>query len=328
MSAPYFLEVLNRNDEVQARHALPTLPVRIGRSYDNDIILDDPHVAPQHAVLELNEAGMQVRDLGSHNGIVHQNLRHAELALNGDSIFRLGHSRLRVRPSHFPVAAELPDQTNHNFEGATPALIGLLLIAIYALTNRWIDSPEDNSVINYLMALGTLLVIGLLWAGSWAFINRLLDNQIRFGRHLFIAGAALTIGQLWLVASNVIGYAFSLEWLTGFGSLVAAAIAIGLIYFHLNTVQPRHPKRIKMICACLMGGLCGYILLNNYQRNDSLSDELYMSQILPPAFRLAPNHKLDDFFNEAKELKAKADLAGRKPVEINDAPANDKTGQE
>lgn len=315
MSASYFLEVLNRNDEVQARHALPALPVRIGRSYDNDIILDDPHVAPQHAVLELNDTGVLVRDLGSRNGIVHQNRRHAELALDGECIFRLGHSRLRVRPSNFPVAAELPDLTNHNFEGRLPAMLGLLLIALCALARRWIDSPEDGSPISYLMALGASLGIGLLWAGFWAFINRLLDNQIRLGRHLFIAGCALAASQLWLVASNVIGFAFSLEWLTGISSLVEAIIVIGLLYFHLNTVQPRHPQGIKMVCASLMLALGGFVLLGNYQRSDSLKDELYMSQILPPAFRLAPNHKMDDFFNAAQGLKAKADLAGRKPVE-------------
>ena len=315
MSAPYFLEILNRNDDVLVRHALLSLPVRIGRSYDNDIILDDPHVAPQHALIDVNEHGVLVRDLGSRNGIVHQNQRHAELALNGERIFRLGHSRLRVRPSNFAVPDEVPDLTNHNFEGALPAMLGLLLIAVCVLARRWVDNTEENGAIPYLMTLGSSLGIGVLWAGFWAFINRLLDNQNRIGRHLFIAGCALAVSQVWLVASNVIGYAFSLEWLTAISSLVEAIVVIGLLYFHLNTVQPRHPKRIRAICLGLLLMLGGYTLMSNYQRSDSLSDELYMAQILPPSFRLAPNHKLDDFFNAAKGLQEKTDQAGRKPVE-------------
>lgn len=324
MSAPYFLEILNRNDEVLQRHALPDLPVRIGRSYNNDIILDDPHVAPQHAVLDLDQNGLLVRDLGSHNGIVHDKQRHAELALNGERVFRLGHSRLRVRASDFAVAAELPDHTNHNFEGTLPGTLGLLLIAFCMLARRWFDSAsEDGGAITYLMALGASLGIGFLWAGFWAFINRLLDNQNRLGRHLFIAGSALAVSQIWAVASNVIGYAFSLEWLTAISSLVEATIAVGLIYHHLNTVQPRHPKRIRVVCASLLVTLCAFIMLSNWQRSESVLDELYMSQILPPAVRLAPNHKLDDFFNAAKSMKEKTDQAGRKPVENNGASADE-----
>ena len=38
---PWFIETLARNGDVLHRHRVERLPIRIGRGYDNDYILDD-----------------------------------------------------------------------------------------------------------------------------------------------------------------------------------------------------------------------------------------------------------------------------------------------
>jgi len=54
---PYFVELLTRDKHLKTRHRFEQLPIRIGRSYDNDLILDDPYIAPNHAILKwLNQA--------------------------------------------------------------------------------------------------------------------------------------------------------------------------------------------------------------------------------------------------------------------------------
>ncbi|MGZ8288935.1 MAG: FHA domain-containing protein, partial [Telluria sp.] len=69
MKAPYFIETLARNGDVLHRHQVDGLPIRLGRGYDNDFILDDAHAAPRHAVIEPDSDGRLVlRDLGTRNG--------------------------------------------------------------------------------------------------------------------------------------------------------------------------------------------------------------------------------------------------------------------
>ena len=41
----------------------------IGRAADNHILIDDATVSGHHAVIEKTDAGIQIRDLGSTNGI-------------------------------------------------------------------------------------------------------------------------------------------------------------------------------------------------------------------------------------------------------------------
>src|SRR6202035_999762 len=43
-----WIEILSRHRDIAARFRIPGPEARIGRGYDNDVILDDPYVAAQH----------------------------------------------------------------------------------------------------------------------------------------------------------------------------------------------------------------------------------------------------------------------------------------
>jgi pSer/pThr/pTyr-binding forkhead associated (FHA) protein len=52
------------------RHRVDSLPIRIGRGYDNDLILDDDYAAPPRAGRAGRQGRLLLRDLGTRNGIV------------------------------------------------------------------------------------------------------------------------------------------------------------------------------------------------------------------------------------------------------------------
>jgi hypothetical protein len=318
MSGPYFIELLQRNDEVRKRYPLPELPIKIGRAYDNDLILDDPYIAPHHAIIEQDEAGLRIRDVGSQNGIVHQKQKLRELTLDAEQVFRLGHSRLRLRHISSPVAPELPDQTNHNFEGWPAALPGLLMIVICTLAKLWLFSDKDGSLLSYTADLVGALALALGWVGLWSLANRLLDHHPRFGRHLFIAGCGYTAIALWLLLSNLFGYAFSLSALTAYSRPVFDLLMVATILFHIHQIKPFNPRRLRRTGLPLLLLVWGYNFMDVYQRSGGLSEELYMSQLLPPSWRWVSNQSPESFFDAAKALQEKADRARKKPAASND----------
>jgi transcriptional regulator with GAF, ATPase, and Fis domain len=62
------LSILIVGNDVYATHALPmTGPIAIGRSSDNDIIINDPSISRDHAVLHV-DGPLRIVDLGSANG--------------------------------------------------------------------------------------------------------------------------------------------------------------------------------------------------------------------------------------------------------------------
>jgi hypothetical protein len=309
MNAPFYIEVLARNGEVRQRQRVDALPIRIGQGYDNDFILDDRHTSAHHAIIEYNETGeLEVVDLGSRNGVVHQGKRKTRLAIDGNTVFRLGHTNLRVRSADYSVADEMQDTTLHYWEGLPPALTGLALLVLLAFFSTWITNTDKAESIRYVTGLMGILSIGLLWSGGWSLANRLFGGQTRFGRHLFIAASGLLVMEIVSLLESFAAYAFSLESLTRYGSHVAVAIGAGMVYFHLMTINPAHKRRRFAIVSVLLFFLgSGMTLIVNYQTRGQLADELYMSELFSPGLRLSSDKTIEQFLAESKQMKSKVD---------------------
>ncbi|WP_342117637.1 FHA domain-containing protein [Pseudoduganella sp. OTU4001] len=310
MNGPFFIETLARNGDVLHRHRVNTLPITIGRGYNNDFILDDAHTAATHAVVELAEdGGLVMRDLGSQNGIVVHGKRQASVPINGTTVVRLGHTRLRVRDAAFPVEAEVTDTTMHAWEGGVPALAGLALIALFVGVTEALADTGTFQAIRYLLVIASGVGIGMVWSGVWALANRLFGGHARLGRHLFILGSGLVAIGAWKAVSGVLAYAWSAEVFTRYGNHVVMLILVTMIYNHLRTIKPHKPRAFISSCAIFLALGSGLILMRNYENAGRLRDELYMSLILPPEVRQSPDHTVDEFMGEAAKLKAAADEA-------------------
>jgi|SRR5690554_2179249 len=310
MNPQYFVEIVSRAGDVLERHPVAALPIRIGRAYDNHIIINDPHIAAHHArVDQAQNGGLILRDLDSRNGLVYKRKRLREVALNGDTIVRLGHTSLRVRSRAHAVAAELADSTNHLWEGWLPAIIGLLLMAAQALFSQWLGQTSQVDTLAYLVQVATQVGVLLLWSGGWALTNRVFSGQMRFGRHVFIAAGGMVVSEAWYLVSMYLANAFSLEFFTRYNNLFDIAIFSAMLFFHLATVSPRHSKRIFLVMFLLAAAASCLSLVNNYQRHDRLAGELYMGEILPPNVRQSRNHSLEEFINSARKIQPKLDKA-------------------
>jgi pSer/pThr/pTyr-binding forkhead associated (FHA) protein len=314
MNAPYFIEVLARNGDVKSRHRFDQLPIRIGRGYHNDLILDDPYIAVQHASVEITDLGsLSLRDLGTQNGIVLNGKRESIITLS-DNIVRLGHTNLRIRDATFKVEKEIADKTSYGWEGWPPALTAMIMIALTSLISVWLTNTEKFSAISYLLATAVIFGVVIFWCGCWAFANRVIGGHTRFGRHLFIVACAIVCSDLWELISSTFAYAFSWEFLNRYGSHISIGIGAGMVFFHLITVNNQHQKRFLKLCLVLTLLGSGIILMLNYQRNGKFSDSLYMTQILPPALHLSSDVPVAQFIQDAQSLKKQLDQARLEPA--------------
>ena len=315
MNAPYFIEMLARNGDVLHRHQVDALPIRLGRGYDNDFIVDDDYAAPRHAIIEANEEGQMVlRDLGSKNGVVHLGKRKTSIVMTGDTVIRMGHTTLRVRGADYPVPPEVLDRTMHGWEGLLPGLVGMILIGAFAVFTMWLNDTLSFQLTRYLQTLALGVGIGLVWSGIWAFGNRLFGRHARLGRHLFIFGCGLAAITVYKLVSSLMAYAFSLEAVVRYGSHVAIAVVAGMVYFHLGTVKPQHARRFAIICVLLALLGSGLALISNMQRSGHAADELYMSLVLPPGLHLSPDHSVGEYMTRVQDMKARLDKERTKKV--------------
>lgn len=316
MSFFYFVEILNHSGDVQARHKFTELPIRLGRSYCNDIILDDYHTASEHAIIEHDESGKIIlRDLGSQNGIKIKGKSYSQVQLDGDTVAQLGHTTVRVRDSHYVVSKEvLSDSTHHRWQGWPLLACSAIIICALSLSEAWISDITENKATDYIMGVIPWLISAAAWAGIWALANRVFGGAANFNRHLFILSCGLLAMQITEYIYTILGFSFSWEAPILYKGHYAIAIAAITIYFHLRLINTRRRKLLKIVCIGTAVTISGLKLMHNYQTTNKYADELYMSEMLPPAMRVSRNHSLAEFDQSVHELKQEIDAEREKAL--------------
>jgi transcriptional regulator with GAF, ATPase, and Fis domain len=98
----------------------------VGKSRENDLVLDDNGVSRQHATIERTDAGLVIRDQGSTNGVTIGGARVREAIVGPGTIVGLGDAQLLVGVETRGVV--IPPSANERFGsvvGSSPAMRGI-----------------------------------------------------------------------------------------------------------------------------------------------------------------------------------------------------------
>jgi hypothetical protein len=255
------LELLDRNGHVEQRITLNGGATRIGRACDNDLILDDVHVSPHHALITESSGHLLLRDLGSVNGIrtIIAPRRVDEIALDGEQLFTLGLSQLRYRPFDALVPEALPLPERRHLHGTLAwALCAPVACLVAFGCDAQLDSYETFGALKLLNAVLIPLVAMLIWAGVWALIGRLLVQHLRFIGHLAVISAGLLFATLFETLTHLGAFAFAFDRALPWFEAVGLCATFALIFYgHLrlaSRIRPRSAFAAAMVCGTLLAG--------------------------------------------------------------------------
>ena len=325
-AAVALLEVLDRDGQVRQSFSVQGWPLRIGRSMDNDVVLSDPHVAPQHLRIAPGEQGLELRVGDSHNGVQvgRRHLRADESAAlpgGGEAPeFTAGRTRLRLRLPEQALAPELAlAVTAPLARRVVPVVVAAALVLVGLLLRTWLDTDPDT----FGPAAGTMVVgavvAAAVWCGAWALLSKTFAHQARFGWHLRVFLLASIASLVVSVLPGLVAFAMSWPWLSDFAFVGTIGVAATALYFHLLAVEPAHPRVLKWAAAtCAAVGIL-LTLWFNVQRSDQFGDELYMSHLFPPALRIAKPVATDTFIDGLAPLQATLDKNAKDTGRADDA---------
>ena len=283
------IELLDRDGRARRSLDVHAWPVTLGRALDNTWVLDDPHVAPHHATLAVDEAGQpQVRVGDSRNGlqIGRRVLRTGEQAPLPDAgvVLQLGGQRLRLRLAGAPVAAEVPLARPLV---AGPALWAMLVAWVLAqVLHRWVQLDPGADLVEWLPWLLGLPTGLAVWCGLWALGSKLFRHGFEFSSHLAIALAWLLVYEVldqWLPFSAA---AFGAPWLwQSYHQWGLPLLGMLVVRSHLRQLLPQRGLAINAaLCTVLLAGVAVTLVINLRQLGRVFS-EPYMSTLPPPALR-------------------------------------------
>ncbi|MGC4062863.1 MAG: FHA domain-containing protein [Aquabacterium sp.] len=311
------IERLDRDGHVLQGTLVYRWPLTIGRSFEADLVLDDPHLAPMHAELDVADGALHLKVGETINGAV-VGARHVHagqaVTLATAQTWRVGGTRLRVRLASEPLAPEQP-LARHLIESTAPPLVPmwrnvlpiLLISLLLMLFEQWLDNDPGTPLNAYLSIILLTLGATLAWALFWALGSKLFQGRLDFKAHLRLA---LRYGLTWTVleaALPLLAYVTGWPTLSRVSDVVCAGVLCALVWAHLSLILPAHRIGLMAGVAALYLGGVGLHVWFNEQRTGQMFSERYATALPPPSWRLAGTQPVSALIDDAKGLKAKLD---------------------
>jgi hypothetical protein len=313
MGAVMWIEVLSRHGEVAARERIEGPEARIGRAFDNDVVVDDAHVAAHHLRIFRGDDGELVaEDLGSLNGMFseHGAARVRELSLAKEPGIRIGRTTLRVHDSAHAVPAEkllTPPRAHARWAG----MLGVALLLTLLLL-QWLNLTAEPSANVMLLPLLGFVTVLALWTSLWAMLSRIFFGQARFSLQLRIAVTACIALVVWDQLTESLSFSFAWRDMAEYAGLGAWAVLAATCYAHLHAIGPRHMRAAMGLVIALIGAGAALQYLGKSETRKLLGQRATLGDLRPPAFRLVPLASADDFFKKAEAARISVDRARMK----------------
>lgn len=316
-AAVALIERLDRQGHVLQSTMVYRWPLRIGRSFDADLVLDDPHLAPLHAQLYEADGHLYVLVGESVNGAFlgeHHLQSGEEQELGKHRAMRLGNTRLRVRLAGDEMAPERPLDRHLAHVAGKPqgplwrVVLPLLLLTLaYTVFDEWLDNDPGTPLSNYLSSSLMLLSVTAGWTLFWALGSKLFQGSLEFMAHLRLA---LLYGLVWAAVDAVLPLlAYALDWpvLSHASGVVGAAVLCTLVWAHLGLILPAHRRGVTAGVLTMYAVGVGLHVWFNEQRTGQPFTERYATALPPPAWRLVGTSPSTVLLQDARTLKAKLD---------------------
>lgn len=322
MGAMIFAELLDRRNRVKERVRINNFPANIGRAYNNDLIIDDPHVCPQHARIIMNEDGsFTIEDAQSVNGFCdiksNQKIERINLEQDGEVRIRLGQTVIRFRGSEYKVMPTEFTELNQSIKGffnmlrTHPALSVSIIItaALLFIFESYFGEYHEKILAPLLGGFMLLTILICLWAGFWSVINRLISHAFRFLSHVAVACAGIILISFYGEANEFLNFIFAFDLVSkviGFGG---AVVILGwILYGHLSIISSGRMLKRVIASALISTVLVGAVGAIYYAEQTEFSSSIRSSTELKPIRNsMLSTKSTDDFFNGLNSLRLKVD---------------------
>ena len=281
--------------------------VRVGRGYQNDLILNDPYVSSQHIILRAEKDGWVVEDLNSKNGafknhtkvIVHAPLQSGDEITIGKTHLYIFYPEHPVEPAKPMLAAASVGMGITSFWGILTVVV--LMMLVYMMEG-YLGSAEKGSLGKLLLTALSPLILVLMWAGVWALVGRMIKHRSHF---LLQTALGSLFFLLMIPISNIaqyLGYWTSSHMVDIVCSSLLGALLSSVLLSQnlaLATYIPPFKRKVVSAVICVSVILIGTLVYFTFKGEFNPHPDFY-GTLKPPLVKFLPTKSIDQYLKKAQ----------------------------
>ena len=277
----------------------------IGRSFENDLVLTDLHVAPRQIKIVQDEGQWRLLVLDHTNPVLHNGKKITEespVIQSGDRL-TIGRTRLSLFSEQHPVEDTRklvlsnwlsPDRIN--------PILPIVVLFLACLFDFAFSYFEGSTTLTWeALVSGQLLaaVLIVIWAGSWAVSGRIVRHQYHFGLQIVATAAVFFFASVLDIFVEYVAYPFHsptvdevVGWIFFFGILA--------LLLRLNLIVATNIQR-SALASSVLAGLVTAVVYGFYFFDDTQEVQyvpVYSAELKPPGIGFSRESSLDDYFSD------------------------------
>jgi hypothetical protein len=308
------IEEISRGHKLICRHKLNKSSIHIGRGYQNDVILPDPHISPKHLSLAFNGEHWLIEDKNSLNGSYSEDGKTTieQHIVNSGDTFSIGKSLIRIIYTDHPIEETVRLSTFENLINIMrhPAVLAfsILLFAIVSGYIFYLNKPTETTFTQFLLPVIGVSLLFATWPTSVALVSHLTKHEARVLTQLGMSFAFFNL--LWIsdIFNSIIKFNFSSNWpISDLYALVPIGLAFclfwlnGYIGFHMTA-----RRRIIVAAGMTLLFFGGNYLVKITNKPEFSARPHYDTTIMTPEFMFLPSSNVDKFILDSEKLFTKA----------------------
>lgn len=307
-----FLESLDKHDSLVARHRFNHLPVTLGVAYDSDHIVDaEPSKDRRRVAVSITRSADGSLMVTSTDGAADfwaPGGRTRSWRVDPDQSFLLGGQHFRVRTRRYVASARassvvLPVLGRWAFAWAVP-------LAIFCgAVITWLGDIDGQSASAYVS--GALITVSALamWSGVWAALSRLTGRASHFLVHLSLAALAVVAVIVVDYSLDTAAFALNLPVIQRYDYAMVGVIIGALVWCHARLVNRLQTSTALVSALAVGGALFAFQALTAFTVRGNLASTATLTELRPPALRVAKAVSTDAFFAGSESLRTKVEAS-------------------
>lgn len=274
----------------------------VGRSFDNDLVLTDLHVAPKQIEFRRKDDQWFVTVLDDTNPVMLNGKtlgNEAEAIESGDKI-TVGRTNLSLYAADHPVekTRELA-WSNWLHRHSKGLLVPFMILIALCLIDPAMDFYQYSINLEwkeYAYSAFGLGIFVIVWAGCWALAGRLLRHQQAFGLQL-MATSLVCLGLVFLLPLE--SYLSFLSNNDTVGEIASYVISFAVVaaLLRLNLFFATNIKNTLTVSVALSGILMFsiYGLVSFEAQADFETRPMYSTVLKPPFAQIGKGDSIDEY---------------------------------
>ena len=304
------IEEISKGHKLIGRHKLSQPSVTIGRGYQSDIIISDPHVCSDHLDFNFDGENWIVSDAETINGSFLEGSKSVvkqHIIVSGD-IITLGKSQIRVLfPDHpieesttFSPFENLIDLARHPFT----IICSIALFTVVSGLLLYLNNNKEVSFTQLFVPAISMTLMFALWPAVISIVSHLTKHDARITSQL---GISFIFFNLMWVSDTIerfvhfnVSSQWSFIWLV---SIVPIVLSFCLFWFNCNIGFHTTERRRLIISAALTTLFFGGSTLVELSRKPDFSVlPKYDATLMTPAFHITSSASVDEFIKDSAKL--------------------------